>query len=179
VEQPYPPGAAQTVHVGPATAAGGGTEFETVQTSAQDPSVRTIVRTRWEPGRVRLVSTVVQLAGLANYACTYNPPPEVLHIPPAPETFPQQSFSGDCSGTADVTVSGPETVTAAGRAWRTWKVHATSRITTASGFTGTIDTTTWLAPELGQPVRAVAVLDAQVAATHLSAHQTAVLRSHP
>ena len=179
VEQPYPPGAAENVHVGPGTAAAGGTELEAVQTSPQDPSLSIVVRTRWEPGRVRLVSTVIQVAGAANYACTYNPPPEVLHIPPAPETFPQQSFAGDCSGTADITVGGPETVTAAGRAWRTWQVHTVSRITTGAGFTGTIDTTTWLAPELGQPVRMVAVVDAQVGATHLSAHQTAVLRSHP
>jgi hypothetical protein len=179
VEQPYPPGAAQTVHVTPGAAGGGGVEIETVQTSAQDPGVRVTVRTRWEPGRIRLLSTVIQLPGLANHPCTYNPAPEILHVPPAAETFPQQSFSGDCSGTVDVSVTGPETVTATGRAWRTWKVHTTSRFKMGAGLTGTIDATTWLAPELGHPVRTVTVLDAQAAATRLSAHQTAVLRSHP
>lgn len=179
VEQPYPPGAAQTFRVSLGAGAGGGTEYETVQTSAQDPSVRTTVRTRWEPGRVRILSTVIEVTGVATYPCTYTPPPEILHLPPVAETFPQQSFSGTCSGTVDVSVTGPETVTAVGRAWRTWKVHTTSRLTMAAGLTGTIDATTWLAPELGQPVKMATVLDAHVAATHLSAHQTAVLRSHP
>jgi hypothetical protein len=47
------------------------------------------------------------------------------------------------------------------------------------GLTGTIDTTAWLAPELGQPVRAETAIDAQLLTTRLSARQSTVLRSHP
>lgn len=177
-EQPYPPGAVQTYRVSPGAADGGGTVYETVQTQAQEPSVRTTVRTRWEPGRVRLLSTAIQVAG-QGFSCTYSPPPEILHIPPAAETFPRQSFSGACSGTVDVSVTGPETVTAVGRAWRTWKVRTTSRFTAAGGLTGTVDATAWLAPELGQPVKTATILDARAGAMRLSANQTAVLRSHP
>jgi hypothetical protein len=179
VSQPYPAGATQTVRVGPGVAAAGGTEYEVVQTSPQEPAVRTTVRSRWEPGLVRLVSTVIQLSGLANYPCTYNPSPTVFHIPPVAETLPAQSFAGDCSGTLDVTISGPETVTAAGRSWRTWKVHSRSTFAMGVGLTGTIDTTAWLAPELGEPVKGETAIDAQLLATRLSARQSTVLRSHP
>lgn len=179
VAQPYPAHATQTIRVSPGAAAGGGTEYQAVTTSAQDPTVQLTVRTRWEPDRIRLVSTVIQLGALASYPCTYNPPPEILHLPPVAGTIPQQSFSGDCSGTVDVAVGGPETVTAAGRAWRTWKVHTRSTFAMGVGLTGTIDTTTWLAPELGQAVRQETSIDAQLLATRLSTREAAVLRSHP
>ncbi|MGH2690868.1 MAG: hypothetical protein ACRDKW_18960, partial [Actinomycetota bacterium] len=179
VSQPYPSGAVQTVRVAPGVAVAGGTEYEVVQTSPQEPAVRTTVRSRWEPGVVRLVSTVIQLSGLANYPCTYNPSPMLFRIPPGAGALPQQSFAGDCSGALDVEVSGPETVSAAGRSWRTWKVHSRSTFSMGVGMTGTIDTTAWLAPELGQPVRAETAIDSQLLTTRLSARQTTVLRSHP
>ena len=179
VAQPYPPGAVQTVRVGPGVPVAGGTEYEVVQSSPQEPAVRTTVRSRWEPGAVHLVSTVIQLSGLANYPCTYSPPPMVFRLPPVAGTLPQQSFAGDCSGTLDVEVSGPETVSVAGRSWVTWKVHSRSTFSMGVGLTGTIDTTAWLAPELGQPVKGETAIDAQLLATRLSARQSTVLRSHP
>jgi hypothetical protein len=177
--QPYPPGATQTIRVSPGPPGAGGTELQTVTTSPQEPSVQTTARSRWEPTRVRLLSTVIQLGPLANYPCTYDPAPEIIRIPPAAGVFPQQSFSGACSGTLDVAVAGPENVTAAGRTWRTWKVHSRSTFAMQVGLTGTIDTTMWLAPELGEPVRGETAIEAQLLATRLSAHQSTVLRAHP
>lgn len=177
--QPYPPGATQTIRVSPGPAAAGGTEYQAVTTSPQEPSVQVTARSRWEPDRVRLLSTVIQLGALASYPCTYDPAPEILRIPPVAGTFPQQSFSGDCSGTLDVAIAGPESVTAAGRTWRTWKVHSRSTFAMELGLTGSIDATMWLAPELGEPVRAETAIDAQLLATRLSTRQSTVLRAHP
>jgi hypothetical protein len=178
--QPYPPGATQTIRVGPGTAVAGGTEYEANQSSPQEPNVQTTIRTRWEPDKVLLVSTLLRLGALSNFPCTYNPPPTLVHIPPVTETFPQQPFGpGDCTGTVDVSVAGPETVAATGRAWRTWKVHYRSTFQMGVGLTGTIDTTMWLAPELGQAVKAETAVDAQFLASRLSARQSTVLRSHP
>jgi hypothetical protein len=47
------------------------------------------------------------------------------------------------------------------------------------GLTGTIDTTAWLAPELGEPVREETAIDAQLLATRVSTRQSTVLRAHP
>jgi hypothetical protein len=180
-EEPYPAGATQTVQVSPGTAVTGGTEYQTVTTSAPGPSVQITARNRWEPGRVVLVSTVIQVPLLGSYACTYTPPPETLRLPPVTRKFPKQSFSSaDCSGTVEVAVSGPENVTTPERTWRTWKVYSHSTFTMGNGaLTGTIDTTSWLAPDLGEAVQGQTSIQANPGGTTVGSTQSTILSSHP
>jgi hypothetical protein len=91
-----------------------------------------------------------------------------------------QTWSGaQCSGSLQLTVQGPETVTAAGRTWDVWRVHTAVHYVAQSSVDVTLDTTSLFSPELGMAVTADATTSGKVAGSPFSSHQVTSLRSHP
>lgn len=147
----YPDDATQTVEV-----SRDGDVYSSKTTNSEESGAST-TRVRWEADRALLLMTKQEQPGVT-FSCTFEPPVEILHIPIRAETFPTQQWSSDnCEGTTDITVVGEEDVQDAnGNTWSTWRIEQETDYTFRSGqgtATGTLQTTTWFSPDLGNGVK--------------------------
>ncbi len=114
---------------------------------------------------------------------------EILHVPVKAETFPAQEWSSEnCEGTTNITVVGQEdTQDANGNTWSTWKIEQETDYTFRSGqgtATGTLQTTTWFSPDLGNGVRSHDRNDGEFknqtgTGQQFSSDTTTTLKNHP
>lgn len=133
-----------------------GDVYSSKTTNSEDPGASTS-RVRWEADRALLLFTKQERPGVS-FSCTFEPPVEILRVPMKAETFPTQEWSSDsCEGTTDITVVGQEDVQDAnGETWSTWKIEQETDYTfrgEQGTATGTLRTTTWFSPDLGNEVR--------------------------
>ncbi len=177
--QSYPSGATLSTNFSAATPRAGGTEVVSRGTSSQDQAQTT---TKWlfQPSKVLLTFSNLTFLGLASYDCTYAPAPEILPIPLQATTLPTQSWSGaQCTGSLQLTVTGLETVSAAGQAWNVWRVHTAVHYVAQSSVDATLDTTSLFSPELGTVVTSDSTTTGKVAGSPFTSHQVTSLKSHP
>src|SRR5712692_5823876 len=177
--QSYPSGATLSTNFSAATPRAGGTEVVSRGTSSQDQAQTT---TKWlfQPSKVLLTFSNLTFLGLASYDCTYAPAPEILPIPLPATTLPTQSWSGaQCTGSLQLTVTGLETVSAAGQAWNVWRVHTAVHYVAQSSVDATLDTTSLFSPELGTVVTSDSATTGKVAGSPFTSHQVTSLKSHP
>lgn len=133
--------------------------------------------TGWQPRRVVLLYTNI-LVDQEN-RCHYDPWVSILRFPLREQRFPTQHWKGEeCEGSMDVRVVGRETVRAAGRTWKTWKLLY--RIVYQIGsLQGTRDETVWFAPRLGMEAKIQRVVNGAAEEGTFRSEQTATLRRLP
>lgn len=92
------------------------------------------------------------VANASERKCIYRPPIKVIPIPLKTGKLARQAWQSPdlaCSGTTDLNVLGPASVSdAKGKTWSTWKVE---EVTTSGG--GTSTQLHWFSPELGVDIR--------------------------
>ncbi|MEA2590542.1 MAG: hypothetical protein QOD62_373, partial [Actinomycetota bacterium] len=133
----------------------------------------------WEPDRVVLASADFSFV-VASFNCTFSPPIEVIPLPIRAGDLPAQSGSGSqCTWTAQVTAIDEEPLSAAGRQWDTWKMHTLITYQAQSSLEMTVDTTSWLSPELGVPVATKETQTGNVAGAPFSSELATQLSALP
>jgi hypothetical protein len=180
----YSGNARLTIQVAQGTSPCSGSQIYARTTTNEDPGVDTTSCGDWRPSGVFLDFTELVITALGDWKCAYAPPPEILQNPIKSETFPTQSWSGNsCSGSVQITVVDQEQTSAAGRTWTVWKVtsHTTSTMTDSGGgsLSGTVDSTSWLSPDLGEAIKADATSSGSLNGQPVSSHQVTVLQSAP
>ncbi len=123
------------------------------QTNSEQPGVTT-VRTKRETDRIVLLSFKQETAQ-GDFSCTFDPAPEIAHIPVKVEKFPTQQLKGQgnaCGGTLNIDVQRKETVPdATGKTWDTWRILVDQTTETSQFKIHSIDTR-WISPDLGVEV---------------------------
>ncbi|HEU5002146.1 MAG TPA: hypothetical protein VFW71_05130 [Actinomycetota bacterium] len=177
--QNYPAGAQLPITFSNKGPQGGGTEIQASASSSTDNATTT---TTWifQPTRVVVTDSTLTLAGLANYDCTFSPPPEILPNPIVAGALPGSSWStAQCSGDVAVTVQGASTIAAAGKTWDVWTVHTVLHYQAQSSVNVTVTSTTTFAPSLGTVITSDATTTGTVAGSPFQNHQVTTLLSAP
>jgi hypothetical protein len=174
-QRPYPAGS--TLSLIFADSPGG--IVKATGTSAQDNASTT---TTWTYGASSETIDDVTLTfiGIANYDCTFVPPPEILPNPLKVGALPAASFaSSGCSGTVTVNVLDAETVTAAGQTWSVWRVQTDVHYVAQSSIDVTINSTSLVSAKIGTAVTSDTTTSGTVAGQPFSSHQVTALTSYP
>lgn len=131
-------------------------DVTTMERSTSEEGGVFTTRTRWEVGRVLLLSVKTEVPILGTFSCSFDPPLLIATLPIKPETFPTQEFKGSgnaCNGKLDITVVQQEPSSDAnGKSWSTWqiKVHTEA---SSSQFSTVSDDVRWFSPDLGMEIR--------------------------
>ena len=172
--QPYPAGASlSTVFTI------SGTQVTAKVSSPQDNASSSTTWT-YGPSAVAITDSTLTYAGLANYDCSYTPPPTALPNPLKVGSLPTASWSSaNCSGDVTVGVVDNETVSAAGQTWNVWKVQTTLHYQAESSVNVTATSTVLFSATAGVPITSDTMTTGTVAGQPFSDHQVATLTSLP
>lgn len=172
--QPYPAGSTLSTVF---TTAG---SQVTAKISSPQDNASTSTTWIYGPSGVVITDSTLTYLGLANYDCSYTPPPAALPNPLVAGTLPTASWSSaNCSGDVSVHVVDREALSAAGKSWEVWRVQTTLHYQAQSSINVTVTSTVLFSAAAGVPIMSDTSTSGTVAGQPFSDHQVATLTSIP